>query len=214
MAETALPQGHEPERETAVRYRPRGRVVVAAEIEAWHQGEAYLDAARREAERLRGEAIEAFEQAKLAGFEEGRKEGAEAAARLLADTARRADRHLAQADRQVVDLALAVVRQVLGEFDAGRLVSNAVRHALSRQRQSQHLTLHVAPDVVETLRADLDSQFEPGLRHLITVEPDPRLERGQCRLASEVGFVDLGIDAQLDAIHQGLVDGMKRESHA
>ncbi|MEM7042316.1 MAG: type III secretion system stator protein SctL [Pseudomonadota bacterium] len=214
MAETSTAEQQETEREAPMRYRPRGRVVRADEIKAWRTGEDYLKAAEREAERLRADAIEAFEQAKKAGFEEGRKEGAEAAARLLAETTRRADRHLAEADQQVVDLALAVVRQVLGEFDTGRLVSNAVRHALSRQRQSQHLTLHVAPDLVEALRTEIDAAFEPGLRHLITVEPDPRLEQDQCRLASEVGFVDLGIKAQLNAIHRGLIDGVKRESHA
>lgn len=196
----------------APRYRPRGRVVPAAEIRAWEDGRSYLEAAAREADRLRQEAIAAFEEAKRQGFEEGRKEGAEAAARLLAETAANADRHLAKADAQIVDLALAVVHRVLGDFDVGQLTRNAVRHALSRQRQDQHLTLHVAPDMVEGLRADLDAGFEPGLRHLITVEPDPRLDQSQCRLASDVGFVDLGIDAQLRAIRKGLLDALERQA--
>ena len=195
-----------------VHYRPRGRVVPKQEIEAWQTGQAYLEAAKREAKRLRIESVKAYDQAKADGFQEGRKGGAEATARLLAETAIRADRHLAEADGEIVDLAIAVVRQVLGEFDEGQLVRNAVRHALSRQRQDQHLTLHVAPDMVTALRADVDDQFEPGMRHLITVEPDPRLGSGQCRLASEVGFVDLDIDAQLKAIHRGLADGLARQA--
>ncbi|MGI9420099.1 MAG: type III secretion system stator protein SctL [Geminicoccaceae bacterium] len=211
MAETLMKDNSPQADGPAVRYRPRGRVVPAAEIHAWQDGRSYLEAAARESDRLRQESIAAFEETKKQGFEEGRKEGAEAAARLLAETALRADRHLAQADGQVVDLALAVVRRVLGDFDVGQLTRNAVRHALSRQRQSQHLTLHVAPDMVEGLRTDLDAQFEPGVRHLITVEPDPRLDQGQCRLASDVGFVDLGIDAQLRAIHQGLAEGLERQ---
>ncbi|MDH3660599.1 MAG: type III secretion system stator protein SctL [Alphaproteobacteria bacterium] len=196
----------------ALHYRPRGRIIPAEEIEAWQTGQSYMDAAAREAERLREEALLAFEEAKKDGFEEGRKEGAAAAASLLAETALRADRHLAAADQQIVDLALAVVRRVLGEFDVGQLTQNAALHALSRQRQSQHLTLHVAPDMVDGLRADLDAGFEAGTRHLITVEPDPRLDRGQCRLASEIGFVDLGIEAQLNAIHRGLSEGLERQA--
>lgn len=212
MAETADAAKAPEENGDPVRYRPRGRVIPAAEIHAWRTGQSYMEAAARESKRLREEAVVAFEDAKKSGFEEGRKEGAEAAARLLAETARRADRHLADADRQIVDLALAVVRRVLGDFDVGQLTRNAVRHALSRQRQSQHLTLYVAPDIVDGLRADLDAQFEPGVRHLITVEPDPRLDQGQCRLASEIGFVDLGIEAQLRALHQGLSDGLERQT--
>ncbi|MEM8948507.1 MAG: type III secretion system stator protein SctL [Pseudomonadota bacterium] len=197
-----------------VRYRPRGRVIPADEIRAWETGKAFMTAATSEAERLKAEAVAAFDEAKKSGFEEGRTAGAESAARLLAETALRADRHLADADRQIVDLAMAVVRQVMGEFDVRQLTRNAVRHALSKQRQSQHLTLHVAPDMVEILRTDIDAQFAPEVRHLITVEPDPRLDPGQCRLASEIGFVDLGVDAQLKAIHQGLVEGLQRQISA
>ncbi len=195
-----------------LRYRPRGRVIPAKEISAWRSGQAYMEAAAREADRLKAEARLAFEETKKAGFEEGRRAGAEATARLLAETTLCADRHLAEADQQVVDLALAVVRRVLGEFDVGQLTRNAVRHALSKQRQSQHLTLYVAPDMVDQLRADVDAQFDPAVRHLITVEADTRLDEGQCRLASDVGFVDLGIEAQLKAIHQGLADGLKRQA--
>lgn len=194
------------------RYRPRGRVIPAEDISGWRTGQAFMEAAAREAERLKTEALQAFEDAKKRGFEEGRKEGAEAASQLLAETTLHADRHLADADRQVVDLAIAVVRRVLGEFDVGQLTRNAVRHALSKQRQSQHLTLHVAPDMVEGLRADIDAEFDPEVRHLMTVEPDPRLEQSQCRLASDIGFVDLGIEAQLLALHRGLADGLQRQA--
>ncbi|MGI9490613.1 MAG: type III secretion system stator protein SctL [Geminicoccaceae bacterium] len=198
----------------AIRYRPRGRVIPAQEISAWRTGQGYMEAAAKEAERLKGEARLAFEETKKNGFEEGRKAGAEAAARLLAETTLRADQYLAAADRQVVDLALAVVRRVLGEFDVGQLIQNAVRQALSSQRHSQHLTLHVAPDMVDGLRADIDARFDPTVRHLITVDPDHRQDQGQCRLASENGFVDLGIEAQLNAIHQGLADGLQRQTRA
>jgi type III secretion protein L len=194
------------------RYRPRGRVIPAKDIEAWETGKAFLKAAADEADRLKQDARIAYEEAKRQGFEEGRKEGAADAAKLLAETARKADQHLARSDRQLIDLALAVVRRVLGDFDVGQLTRNAVRHALSRQRQDQHLTLYVTPGMVDSLRADVDRLFDPGVRHLITIEPDSRLEQGQCRLASDVGFVDLGIEAQLRAIHQGLADGLKRQA--
>jgi type III secretion protein L len=198
--------------QTPPRYRPRGRVIPAKDIEAWETGKAYLKAAAEEAERLKEEARGAYEEAKRRGFEEGRKEGAAAAAKLLAETAQKADLHLARSDRQLVDLALAVVRRVLGDFDVGQLVRNAVRHALAKERQDQHLTLYVAPEMVDPLRADVDGLFDPAVRHLIAIEPDSRLDQGQCRLASDVGFVDLGIEAQLRAIHQGLADGLKRQA--
>ncbi|MGI9506682.1 MAG: type III secretion system stator protein SctL [Geminicoccaceae bacterium] len=195
-----------------VRYRPRGRVLPAEEVAAWETGRSYLEAAEREAERLREDAVSAFEDAKRRGFEEGRKDGAEAAARLLAETAGRADRQLREADRQIIDLALAVLRRVLGDLDIGKLLTRAVQQALISERRDRQLTLHVAPDMVDRLRADLDGIVDPDMRHLITVEPDAKLLPGDCRLASAIGFVDLGIEAQLTALHQGLVDGLNRRT--
>lgn len=212
MADMAEQTTEQPNDGEILRYRPRGRVVPAKEIEAWETGRDFVEAAKREAERLRTEAVAAYEEAKRQGFEEGRKEGAESAARLLSETAARADRYLAEADGEIVDLALGVVRQVLGDFDVGQLTRNAVRHGLSKQRQGQHLTLYVAPDMVEAIRDNLDEHIASGVRHLLTVEPDARLKRGDCRLASEFGFVDLGIEAQLRAIHLGLRDGLNRHA--
>lgn len=195
-----------------VRYRPRGRILPAEEVAAWETGQSYLEAAARESERLRDDAVSAFEDAKERGFEEGRKKGAEAVARLLVETAGRADRQLAEADRQVIDLALAVLRRVLGDFDVHELLTQAVQQALISERQNRHLTLHVAPDMVDRLRTDLDDIVEPGMRHLITVEPDAKRQRGDCRLSSDIGFVDLGIETQLCALHQGLIDGLSRRA--
>ncbi len=212
MTDRAENQKLEPEGGSAVRFRPRGRILPASEVRAWETGRDFVAAAKREAERLQADAIAAREEARRQGFEEGRQAGAEEAARLLAETTARADRLLAEADAEIVDLALAVVRQVLGEFEVGQLTRNAVRHALSRQRQDQHLTLHVAPDMVEEMRAELDQRTPSGMRHLLTVEPDPRLNRSECRLASEIGFVDLGVESQLQAIRRGLRDGLERRA--
>lgn len=193
-----------------LRFHPRGRIVPAADVEAWQTGCGYLDAAKREAKRIRTDAVDAFEQEKQRGFAEGRKEGAEAAAQLLTETSARADRYLADADGQLVDLAMAVVQRVLGDFDVRDLTLRAVEEALSKQRKDQPLVVYASPEMIDRLCSKIDESVGEGVRHLITVEADPKLEVGDCRLASEVGFVELGIEAQLRALHQGLRHGLKR----
>ncbi|MGI9510412.1 MAG: hypothetical protein ACR2QJ_13825 [Geminicoccaceae bacterium] len=103
------------------------------------------------------------------------------------------------------------MREILGDFDVEDLTRQAVRHALAKERQHQHLTLHVAPGLIDGMRADLDTEIDPEWRRLISVEPGSDDDRGRCRLASEIGFVDLGIEAQLRALHQGLMDGLDRQ---
>jgi len=195
-------------------FRPRGRVIPAAEIDAWQTGSAYLQEATREAERLREEAKDVVEHARQRGFDAGRQEGAKATARLLAETAARADQQLAQADHQIIDLALAVVRRVLGELDVDEQIARAITQALAQQRQNQPLTLHVPPNQADHLRTRIETMVDATQRHLITIEPDDHLKPGQCRLASDIGFVDLGIEAQLNALHQGLLHALDRRAAA
>lgn len=194
------------------RFRPRGRILPAGEVDVWHTGQSYLEAAKREARRIRADAGGVYRQEKQRGFEEGRREGAEAATRLLAETAVKADRYLADADGQLVDLAMAILQRILGDIDAGQLVLKAVHHALSKQRKDQLLTLHVSPEMIDQLQAQIAESFDDESRQLITIEADPKLAVGECRAATDVGFVELGIDAQLRALHQGLRDNLKRSA--
>ena len=194
----------------APRFRPRGRIIRADEVRAWETGQSYLEAAKREARRIRREAADTLNEEKRRGFEEGRLEGAQSAAKLLMETKVKADRYLADADGQIIDLAMAVVQRVLGNLDAKDLILQAVHHALAKQRRDQPLTLHVSPKIAEQLRQQMRDAFGEGDAHLITVEPDPRLEIDECRAASEIGFVELGLKAQIQALHQGLRDGLKR----
>ena len=212
MMETATA---EPDRQETVggedlRFRPQGRIIRADDVKAWNTGRSFLEAAKREAKRIRTEAVEAFEAEKRRGFEEGRREGAEAAARVLAETKFKADRHLAESDDQLVDLAMAIVQRVLGNLDARQLILKAVHHALTKQRQDRSIVVHTSPEIVDQLRLQLDQSFDDSVRHLVTVEADPKLDVGECRMATDVGFVELGVEAQLRALHEGMRQSLRR----
>ncbi len=206
---TANPERQEVASGGELHFRPRGRIIRADEMEAWNTGNSYLEAAKREAKRIRTEAVTAFDEEKRRGFEEGRKEGAEAAARVLAETKIKADRYLAESDGQLVDLAMAVVQRVLGKLDARQVILKAVHHALSKQRQDQPLTIYASPEIVDQLRLQLNESFDDSVCHLMTIEADPKLDVGDCRMATNVGFVELGVEAQLRALHEGLRDNLR-----
>ncbi|HEY6005251.1 MAG TPA: flagellar assembly protein FliH, partial [Anaeromyxobacter sp.] len=79
-----------------------------------------IAAAEDEARRVRAEA-EAFREAvRREAVEEGRREGLASAAAALALAGAERDRLLAEAGRELVSLALAVARKVLGDELAAR----------------------------------------------------------------------------------------------
>ncbi|MAM59300.1 MAG: HrpE/YscL family type III secretion apparatus protein [Salinicola sp.] len=184
--------------------RPGKVILRAEEAEAWIDGYAFLDRARRQAadqERALGEARDA---AYAEGFEAGRRAGETQAARLLATTRDDVDRYLARLEPALAELALDLVRRLLGEFDEAELVARCVRQALREWRQAHRIRIRVAPSLEAPVAALLSE--EPPATGDYEVEADAQLGPGQCLLVSPVAVMDIGVDSQLDVLRQALLD--------
>jgi type III secretion protein L len=181
--------------------RPGARLLKAAEADAWRDGFALLEAARGEAERMRGELAQVREEARQAGFQAGEEEGRQQAARQLLETQADINRYLAALEPALADLALAIARQVLTELAPDVSLARRTRQALSAFSREQALTLWVPQDRVAGLREALDEVSAQRLR----VEGSADLSGDEARLVSPAGQVDLGLDSQLALIRQALL---------
>lgn len=184
--------------------RPRTHIVPAAEVTAWRDGFLVLAEAKRIADEMRARTLAAYEFEKRRGFQEGRQAGAEEAARLLAETTLKIDRSLAEAEREVAALVVSAVEQILGAFDQVDLMVRAVQHALAQVRKAKHLVLYVTPPLVEEIRTRLAEGGKPSATAVVHVEADANLSPSAAVLSSELGFVELGIEAQVRALRRGL----------
>lgn len=176
--------------------RPQARLLRADDAGAWASGFDFLTAARHEADRIRATATAEMAAARAEGRADGLAEGERAAARLMLDTRAAMDRHLAGAERQIVDLVMAVLHDVLGQVDDGALVARTARHALTALRGTHDLTLSVPVPLVPEVEAHLHSMGCTRIR----VAPDRLLSGRQCVLTDTDSSIDLGVDAQLAAI--------------
>lgn len=183
--------------------RPATRILRAAQASLWTDGHAYLQAAHEAAERVREDSAQWLEQARADGFEAGRAKGAEAVGALLVQTQAQVDAYLAGLEGALAELALGIAREVLQSLDDAERVLASTRKALLAFRQDQALTLFVPPHEVAAVRQRL--QAEPEGLSAVAVEPDDQLHAGQARLGSAVGSVELGVEAQLQALRQGLL---------
>lgn len=160
--------------------------------------------------------IEAVEQEAFArGFAQGERAGGETARRdteaVVRELARTLDelpalraRMIRQTERQMVQLALAVARRVVHReisLDQGLLVVIA-RVALERLGEGAKVTLQLNPDDYEATGA---VRAASPLGTNVTVVADPRVPRGGCRLDSELGTFDAGVDAQIQEIARALL---------
>jgi flagellar assembly protein FliH len=144
------------------------------------------------------------------GFAQGERAGNEAAAtrvdallRRLALTidelaVLRSD-ILHKSERQLVQLALAVARRItLRELTIDRALLLAMaRAALDRLGETSSATIRLHPDDYRAIAAPGEPEAAPGS---VRVVADATIAPGGCVVQSDVGLIDVGLDAQLAEI--------------
>ncbi len=149
------------------------------------------------------------------GFAQGQQAAAAAAqqetaalakklAATLDDLMRVRNEMIRHTEKQMVQLALAVARRVLHRevsIDPAALVT-MMRVALERVSDSARVTVRLHPADYQSVAAAL---AEAATSEQVTVTTDARLARGACRIESEYGDIDAGVDAQIQEIARALL---------
>ncbi len=149
------------------------------------------------------------------GFAQGERAGGEAAAqrgeamiRRLTETLEELttlrEQMIHQTEQQMVQLALAIARRIVHRevsIDQDLLIAMA-RVALDRLGESAQVTVRLSPQDYEATSAVRSAQWT-GTH--VTVVPDARVGRGGCRVESEFGAMDAGVDAQIHEIARSLL---------
>lgn len=157
------------------------------------------------------------------GFAQGERAGGEAAAqrgdamlRRLTETLEELtalrSQMIHQTERQMVQLALAVARRIVHRevsLDQDLLVAMA-RVALDRLSDSATVTVRLHP---EEFNATAAARADAWTGSNVVVAPDQRIPRGGCRIESDFGVVDSGIDAQLQELGRALLGEDEGKSH-
>ncbi len=170
-------------------------------------GEEYPTAGRLEAIQN-----EAYDEAWKVGFEEGRKAGEQAAKERVArlDSLLRAlagpfDRLDGQIEKQLVELAMDVVRQLFR-----REISREPTHVIGVVREaiqllpvaSRAVQVHLHPDDAAIVRDYLSpAEGEPAW----TIIEDPLTSKGGCRVTTENSQIDATAEARLNALIRSIV---------
>jgi flagellar assembly protein FliH len=151
------------------------------------------------------------------GFAQGQQAGAAAAqqetaalakklATTLDDLMRVRNEMIRHTEKQMVQLALAVARRVVHRevaIDPNALVT-MMRVALERVNDAARVTVRLNPVDHQSVTSG------PGgaaASDQVTLTADPRIPRGGCKVESEYGEIDAGVDAQIQEIARALLGG-------
>jgi type III secretion protein L len=175
-----------------------GSVLHADEVQAWQDGHQFLAAAQARANLAEEAARRHHADESARGYQEGKAAGVVEATRLVTETMVKVDRYLESIEPQVADLAVRMVRRMLGNFDVTDLVAAAAAHAVAELRSENILKVMVHPEAVERVRAAL-ADVDLG-RIDVMIDADPKLDKAACTVASRIAVIDAGIETQLTAM--------------
>ncbi|EAX48667.1 flagellar assembly protein FliH [Thermosinus carboxydivorans Nor1] len=189
--------------------------------EAKQNAAALLNEARQQYENLKKEAFDqGYQEGYRHGVQQGRQEieaemqgalrqAADQAGQLLAAAEREYRQTLLDAERHIIDLALAVARKILArEIEENPMVVlPIVRAALEKVRDQEQITILVNPeDFGVVLEAKRDLELVIGRERALQIVADNTVGRGGCLLDTPFGMVDARIDTQFEMIKRVLED--------
>ncbi len=158
------------------------------------------------------------EAAQQEGFREGYEEGQQAARGEIAALQARLEASLEfianpvgqldqQIERELVELALAVARQILRreiKTDPKHLVG-LIREAVKQlPSNSQKITIHLWPDDAQILRELLHESDKEQHWQIID---DPALKQGDCTIHTDSSFIDASVDALISRLAVDMLGG-------
>ena len=183
-----------------------GSVVKADDAGVLIDAQAIHASAMAERDAARAEAADLRQSAREAGYRDGLTEAAAASARILAAGQAQLQAMTDRLAPALAEAATDAAAQIVGEATDPETVGRVIRTALARASRHRQLRLFVWPEAADRVRADLNSASSDTTppEDLVTVDADPRLTPGRIVLASERGYVELGVAEQLDAAREAI----------
>ena len=162
--------------------------------------------AEAEAARIREEAKAAFEAERKRGYEKGLADGKIEISMLKLEQVDQSVAFMEGVEGKMADIVMKALKSFMVEVGDSEMVVQIVRKTMNAViRTQRHVTLKVAPEMVDTVRAriaELRTAY-PTVETFDVVE-DPRLKGPACILETEAGVADASVDTQLAAIETSL----------
>ena len=182
------------------------RAVKATDVATVKSAAEIVAAAEAEAARIINDAKVAFEMEKKRGYEKGLADGKTEIAMQKLDQVDQSVSFMESVEAKMADIVMKALKSFVVEIGDREMVVQIVRKTMNAViRTQRQVTLKVAPELVETVRARV-AEFRTAYPTVETfdVVEDPRLKGPACILETEAGVADASVDIQLAAIEKSL----------
>jgi type III secretion protein L len=183
-----------------------GRLVKAADVAAVKTADEIIAAAEAEAARLKMAAVQAYEDEKRRGFEEGLQKGLKKVIEDKLDFVYESAAHMESLEGKLADIVIKALYKCVSQIGDKTLVIEIIRKIMKAVvRNQRQIVLKVAPDMVEIVNTRLNEILAdfPVLERVEVVE-DARLKGSAAIIETEAGIADASVETQLAAIEKSI----------
>ena len=189
------------------------RVVKAADVATVRSAAEIVAAAEAQAAQIREDAKAAYEEERKKGYDKGIADGKTEIAMQKLDLVDSSVAFMENVEEKMSEIVMKALKSCVAEIGDREMVIQIVRKTMAAViRTQRQVTLKVAPELVETVRArvsELTATF-PTIETFDVVE-DPRLKGSACVLETEAGVADASVESQLAAIERSLKKHIAKE---
>jgi len=182
------------------------RLVKASEAATVRTAEEILATAEADAARIREEAKTAFEEEKKRGYEKGLAEGRLEISMQKLDLVDSSVKFMESVEEKMAGIVMKALKLCVTEIGDEEMVVNIVRKTMSAViRTQRQVTLKVAPEMVETVRARI-AELKAAYTTVETLDvvEDPRLKGTACALETEAGVAEASVETQIAAVEKSI----------
>ena len=189
------------------------RVVKATDVATVRSAAEIVAAAETQAAQIREDAKAAYEEERKKGYDKGIADGKTEIAMQKLDLVDSSVAFMENVEEKMSEIVMKALKSCVAEIGDREMVIQIVRKTMAAViRTQRQVTLKVAPELVETVRArvsELTAAF-PTIETFDVVE-DPRLKGAACLLETEAGVADASVESQLAAIERSLKKHIAKE---
>lgn len=179
--------------------------------QAQTEAQTITSEAQQAAEQLKDEAMQ---QGKELGVQQGREEGHQEVAALLAQAAKIVDYAkqereaiLASCENDILDLAISVAAKVIHTeiMINPEIVAAVVKDAIEKAKDQERVIIRINPADFETIVAEKQALYAILRRETgMELRADIGVETGGCVIETDYGAIDARIDTQLESVKNAL----------
>jgi len=157
-----------------------------------------LQTAKRQAELLQRRA---YFDGRAAGVAHAQSE----AIKHVLEAQKQARDLVAASELRIVELAVSIVTRIAPRLDQGELLAALAAEAMAAIRDERHICVRTSSAAEKSTRAMLE-RWQAAHPEIETVELviDPQLDPMACVVETELGRIEVGLPAQLEAIRTTL----------